>query len=133
MPGRGGAYVFTEPGTTWASETQTAKLTASDGTAGSLFGSSVSISGSTALVGAWGANGSKGSAYEFTATGGVWSNMTQTAELTASDGVAGDNFGFAVAISGNTAVVGAPTPRSAAPARRRGCTNLRRPPRVGRT
>ncbi len=131
--GQGAAYVFTEPGTTWASETQTAKLTASDGTAGSLFGSSVSISGSTALVGAWGANGSKGSAYEFTATGGVWSNMTQTAELTASDGVAGDNFGFAVAISGNTAVVGAPDAAISGASKEARSTNLRRPPRVGRT
>lgn len=34
--------------------------------------------------------------------------ITQLAELTASDGAAGDNFGGAVAISGNTAVVGAP-------------------------
>ena len=58
--GQGAAYIFTQPGTNWASETQTAKLTASDGTAGSLFGSSVSISGSTALVGAVGGQRQQG-------------------------------------------------------------------------
>jgi hypothetical protein len=34
--------------------------------------------------------------------------ISQLAELTASDGVANDNFGWSVAISGDTAVVGAP-------------------------
>ena len=33
--------------------------------------------------------------------------MTQTAKLTASDGAAGDYFGYSVAISGDTVVVGA--------------------------
>ncbi len=33
--------------------------------------------------------------------------MTQTAKLTASDAAANDNFGYSVAISGDTAVVGA--------------------------
>ncbi len=40
----------------------------------------------------------------FTQSGSSW---TQRAELTASDGAAGDNFGYSVAISGNTVVVGA--------------------------
>ena len=50
--GQGAAYVFTEPGSGWANMTQTAKLTASDGAAGDDFGSSVSISGNTVVVGA---------------------------------------------------------------------------------
>ena len=49
---QGAAYVFTEPGSGWANMTQTAKLTASDGAAGDYFGSSVSISGNTVVVGA---------------------------------------------------------------------------------
>ena len=36
-----------------------------------------------------------------------WANMTQTAKLAASDGAAGDDFGYSVSISGNTVVVGA--------------------------
>ena len=34
--------------------------------------------------------------------------MTETAELTASDGAASDLFGFAVSISGDTVVIGSP-------------------------
>ena len=43
-----------------------------------------------------------GSAYLFDATTG-----NQLAKLTASDAAPGDEFGFSVAISGNTAIVGA--------------------------
>ena len=50
----------------------------------------------------------------FTESGSGWANMTQTAKLTASDGAAGDGFGCSVSISGNTVVVGASKPRSAA-------------------
>ena len=91
--------------------TQTAKLTASDGAAGDLFGSSVSISGKRwwserrATVGG---NIAQGAAYVFTEPGSGWTEiLTQTAKLTASDGAAGDYFGISVSISGNTVVVGA--------------------------
>jgi hypothetical protein len=101
----GSAYVFTRTGTTW---TQQAKLVASDGAAGDLFsGYAVSLDGDTAVIGAYqdddnGAN--SGSAYVFTRTGTTW---TQQAKLVASDGAAGDWFGVAVALSGNTAFIGA--------------------------
>ena len=49
--GTGAAYVFSDAGGTW---TQQAELTASDGATGDGFGSSVALSGSTALVGAAG-------------------------------------------------------------------------------
>lgn len=88
-----------------------AKLTASDGAALDFFGWSVAISGDTVVVGAVlddiGANADQGSAYVFVKPVGGWMNMTQTAKLTASDGAAGDGFGFSVAVSGDTAVVGA--------------------------
>ena len=102
---QGSAYVFTRSGTTW---TQQAKLTASDGAADDYFGYSVALSGDTALVGAYwddvGANYDQGSAYVFTRSGTTW---TQQAKLTASDGAAGDHFGHSVALSGDTALVGA--------------------------
>ncbi len=102
---QGSAYVFTRSGGVWTEE---AKLTAGDGAAGDEFGFSVAISGETAIVGAYGddagANGDQGSAYVFIRSGGVW---TQQAKLTASDGAAGDEFGRSVAISGETAIVGA--------------------------
>ena len=45
-----------------------------------------------------------GSAYVFTLTGTTW---TEQAKLTASDGAAFDQFGYSVAIVGDTIVVGA--------------------------
>jgi hypothetical protein len=69
------------------------------------FGTSVALSGSTALVGAPGHASSAGAAYVFTGTGASWS---QQAELTASDATANAKFGLAVAVSGSTATVGAP-------------------------
>jgi len=88
-----------------------AKLTASDGAAGDIFGRSVAISGDTLVVGAIlddiGANNEQGSAYIFVRPGTSWADMTETAKLTASDGAAGDVFSRSVAISGDTVVVGA--------------------------
>jgi len=84
-----------------------AKLTALDAAAGDSFGVRVSISGDTAVVGAPGDDDGgdlSGSAYVFTRSGTTW---TEQAKLTASDAAAGDGFGNTVAVSGDTAVVGA--------------------------
>ena len=102
---QGSAYIFVRSGTNW---TQQAKLTASDGVAGELFGSSVSINGDYAIIGAYGddvgANVDQGSAYIFVRNG---SNWTQQAKLTALDGAANDEFGTSVSISGDYAIIGA--------------------------
>jgi len=102
--GQGSAYVFTRSGTSWS---QQAKLTASDGAAYDSFGTSVALDGDTALVGAYtdtvGANSNQGSAYVFVRSGTSWS---QQKKLTASDGAADDHFGYSVALSGETALVG---------------------------
>lgn len=92
---------------------QVAKLTASDGATGDVLGSSVAISGDTIVVGAPQAkvagNAYQGAAYVFVKPTGGWGNGTPTqAKLTASDGGANHEFGSAVAISGDTVVVGAP-------------------------
>jgi hypothetical protein len=59
-------------------------------------------------VGAWfhevGANSDQGSAYVFTRSGTSWG---QQGQLSAADGAAEDNFGYSVALSGDTALVGA--------------------------
>ena len=102
------AYVFTKPGTGWATATETAKLTASDGVVGDWFGQSVAVDGDTVVVGA-SEDGGSGSAYVFTkAADSVWTDATQTAKLTASDGDDFDEFGKSVAVDGDTAVAGAP-------------------------
>ena len=105
-PHQGAAYVFTRDGDAW---TEQAKLVASDGAALDRFSyNAVAVSGDTALVGSmWddvGVNPDQGSAYIFTRSGDTW---TQQAKLTATDGAPLDNFGFSVALSGDTAVVGA--------------------------
>ncbi len=102
----GSAYVFTRSGTTWS---QQAKLTATDGAANDTFGGDVALSGDTAVIGALRdddvVNGvDSGSVYVFTRSGTRWS---QQAKLSAADGGAGDEFGYSVAISGDTAVIGA--------------------------
>lgn len=69
------------------------------------FGQSVAISGTTAIVGTQGSIGTGvGAAYIFVTDGTTWSEQ---AELTPSDGTAGDLFGWSVAISGRWVVVGA--------------------------
>ena len=87
------------------------------GTAGDSFGESVAISGETIVVGAFNDDGAagfnQGSAYVFVRSGGVWS---QQQKLEASDGAEDDGFGWLVAISGETVVVGAPGDDGAASA-----------------
>ena len=100
----GSAYIFEISGGSW---TEVTKLTASDGAAGDIFGTSVAISNGHALMGASGDSekgAGSGSVYVFLRTGSTWN---QVAELTASDGAAGDRFGTSVAISGNYAMLGA--------------------------
>lgn len=100
----GSAYVFVRSGTTWH---QQEKLTAPDGAADDRFGRSVALFGDTALVGAMfrddkGEN--SGSAYLFKRNGKAW---VYKAKLTAADGAADDVFGWSVAISHDTGIVGA--------------------------
>ncbi len=89
---------------------QTAKLTASDGALADLFGWSVDLDGSSAIIGAFADDTptpDSGSAYVFTRGAGGWSEQTR---LVADEpATAGDGFGWSVAIDGDTAIVGAPT------------------------
>ena len=109
---QGAAYVFTMPASGWANATQSAELTASDGASGDELGYSVATSGNTIVAGApehkVGANEEQGAAYVFTMPASGWANVTQSAELTASDGAEGDKLGYSVAVSVNTIVAGAP-------------------------
>jgi hypothetical protein len=100
----GAVYVFTRAAGVW---TEQAKLLASDGASTDYFGRSVALDGDTALIGADADddNGDEsGSVYVYVRTGGVWTEQTK---LLAGDGAAGDYFGAAVAIDGDTAIIGA--------------------------
>lgn len=108
----GAVYVFVAPPEGWGSATDVVILTASDSTNFNEFGTSVSISGDTIVVGArfHDTNGktAQGAAYVFVKPTNGWSSMTETAKLTASDGAANDQFGISVAIDGDTIAIGAP-------------------------
>lgn len=90
-------------------ETETARLTPSDGAATDNFGSSVSLDGNTLVVGAPfadpGGVQSQGAAYVFVrSAGGTW---TEVKKIVAPDGAEFDNFGDDVGVSGDLLVVGA--------------------------
>ncbi len=104
----GAAYVFTGAGNSWSQQT---KLTAGNFEMGDNFGYSVSISGNTAVIGAYKEDGiddgnqdDSGAAYVFLRSGTAW---TQQAYLKASNVGANDNFGVSVGVSGDIVVVGA--------------------------
>ena len=96
----------------WATG-QVAKLTASNPAGGAQFGSAVSISGSTLLIGAHldeetGDGGDNfGAAYIFERDADGSKNWIEVAKLLPSTPVLNANFGFAVALDGTTALVGA--------------------------
>ena len=78
---------------------------------GDALGWSVSVSGNTMVVGSPGGTRSatgQGVVTVFVRNGTAWA---QQAELTASDAIAGAQFGQAVALSGDTLVIGAPLDR----------------------
>jgi hypothetical protein len=94
-------------GAVLAAETEDTKLIAFDAFASDQFGYSVAVSGDTSVVGARTDNNagvlSAGSAYVFLRNNGVWGLQ---AKLTASDAIVRQRFGTAVAIDGDTIVVG---------------------------
>jgi hypothetical protein len=103
--GKGYAFVYARTGNTWAPQ---ATLTNSDGNPFDLFGDTLSFSGSTVVVGAYGKNSQTGtlqvgSVYVFIRSGTTW---TQQAEIADPTGQVFDHFGF-VAISDSILMVGA--------------------------
>jgi trimeric autotransporter adhesin len=119
----GAAYVFVRSGGAW---TQQAYLKASNADSGDRFGSTVAVSGDTIVVGSVGEDSGatgvdglqddesapvSGAAYVFVRSGGSWS---QQAYLKASNSEASDRFGFSVAASGDTVVVGSDSEDSSA-------------------
>jgi hypothetical protein len=102
----GAVYVFTRSGPSW---TELQKLLAADTQAAADFGTALAFSGSTLVVGALADDVpgavNAGAAYVFVRPGLTWS---QQQKLSPVSPVTGDLMGTAVAVSGDTAVVGAP-------------------------
>ncbi|MCB1092147.1 MAG: hypothetical protein KDL87_11480, partial [Verrucomicrobiae bacterium] len=79
------------------------KITATDLPSFSFFGTSVSVCGNLALIGAPGANGGIGAAFVYDLKTGK-----RLAQLDPAFGVSGDDFGTAVSLGGDWALCGAP-------------------------
>jgi len=106
----GSAYVFSRDSTGSTTWRQQAKLLPDDGAADDEFGGSVAVYNDTIVVGAYydDDNGDRsGSAYVFTRDSTDGTGWKQKAKLLPNDGAAGDQFGFGIAIYGDTIVVGA--------------------------
>jgi hypothetical protein len=107
---QGAAYLFlqTQGGADgWG---QFRKLIPDDPADDDMFGISVDISGDYAVIGAGGADGGstdEGAAYVFYRNQGGTDNWGQVVKLVAGDADDSDGFGFAVAIDGDTVIVGA--------------------------
>ena len=103
-PESGAAYVFTYLGDEWV---QRAKLIGDDTSMFDHFGTAVAVHEDTALIGAHGKDEGaedSGAAYIFVRNGVAW---IQQAKLAHQNAVPGDQFGHAVAIYGDNALIGA--------------------------
>ena len=103
----GAAYVFQRDqggSDNWGEVT---KLLASDYERGDHFGVSAAVSGDTAVVGADREDGETGAAYVFQRDEGGQDNWGEVTKLTASDAEPNARFGTSVALSADTALIGA--------------------------
>ena len=107
--GLGAAYVYTKPEEGWPFVQDPVKLTPPDGNLGDWFGVSVAVSGDTVVVVARDCDYSAdpGAAYVFTKPPTGWAATSDSTKLMAPNGSSGNLFGWSVAVSGNTVVVGA--------------------------
>ena len=107
----GEAYVFSEPASGWSTEAQVATLIAPDS-----LGRAVAISGDTIVVDAPGAtvgsNIEEGAVYVFEKPSGGWSDDQPQREADPLRPRSPRGFGFSLAISGSTVVMGASKPGS---------------------
>ncbi len=106
-----GALVYVYDGSDWIFQED---LALDDSETANSYGSAVSISGETVVVGAKEDISSgfsdSGSVYIYTRSAGNW---TQQQEITASNAAIDDDFGYSVDIDGDSIIVGAPENDSA--------------------
>ena len=102
---QGASYFYSLVGGAWILETASGTSGEVTNSAATYYGISIAISGTNAVVGAWGTHSDDGAAYFYSFDGGAW---TLTGTFTGAPGSA-ENLGSSVAISGTNAVVGAQT------------------------
>jgi hypothetical protein len=115
-PKPGSAYIFKREGSAWVEQT---RLLPINGEEEDNFGTSVSMSGDYALIGASSAHpdasgNRRGSAYVFKRENSMWKEFIELGPSSEGDpgGTSGGWFGLSVALSGADIVVGAPAARS---------------------
>jgi hypothetical protein len=96
------AWVYQGAGATWS---RAATLTAPAGASGDSFGTSVTLRGDEAFIGAPLASGAQGAVHVYSRAGGSWSH---TATITAPGAANGDDFGVSLAVRGERLLVGSP-------------------------
>ena len=102
--GTGAAYAFTRTNSIWTFQDTLDRF---DSQRGDFFGVSVSVSGDTAIIGAFGEDqlgDTAGAAYVFTRSDSTW---MQQQKLTGNDLSGGECFGFSVSVEGDTVAIGA--------------------------
>lgn len=102
----GAAYVYSHLGGRWHLQ---AALNDPTDVPGDSFGSAVAISGNTLLIAAQGPQNVAGTVYVYTWSRGQWSRQET---LSDPDRSAADEFGWALAVSGTVAMIGAPNANS---------------------
>jgi hypothetical protein len=110
--GGGAVYVFVKPPSGWTDMTQTAELSLPP-SGGTALGYSVAISGNIIISGAVGDtighNADQGAVFAYLKPPGGWVDTSMpNLSVTGSDSTTNDEFGYSVALSGKTAVIGAP-------------------------
>lgn len=106
----GSAFLYRNLDSASGTVTESAALVASDANFDDSFGHSVSLSGNTALVGAYwndDVGGKSGSAYVYRNLGSATGTVTEHVKLVASDASSGDQFGVSVSVDGDNFLVGA--------------------------
>lgn len=113
----GAVYVFVRDGANW--NQQGAPIVPADVAADDTFGRSVAVSGDTLVVGSpfatTAAGTNSGAAYVFVRNASVWTQQQKLFDDDAGIGDGGDRFGLAVAIEGDTAIIGAPNDDTTSP------------------
>jgi hypothetical protein len=100
--GDGSVYTYTKVGGLW---TFTQRLSPDNWGQNHYFGQGLDIDGDHAVIGAPGFNYLRGTAFVFERSDGIWE---QIAMLLGSDSALSDQFGRAVSVSGDYALIGAP-------------------------
>ncbi|MFN7584544.1 MAG: beta strand repeat-containing protein, partial [Bacteroidota bacterium] len=104
--GAGGTWIWTRNGVNWTQQGSKLVGTGATGNSNQGYGVAISADGNTALIGAYGDNGSIGAARIWTRSGTSWTQ--QGSKLVGTGAVGSAQMGFVVALSadGNTALIG---------------------------